>query len=159
MANKKSSLNLWYCGAALFALVAVIMMFVTNVKIVGAVTKEPHFVASGLQATFGYAESGVSIFSFSFMNLITYALLLAGLVLVCLKACGVAKSNLVDLVALGLFVVGGVFFFLMPSFSVSEYAKGLGSLVSLQLGVGAILSAVFSFVSACLLCTKALLKK
>ena len=38
MAKKKSSLNLWYCGAALFALVAVIMMFVTNVKIAQIIT-------------------------------------------------------------------------------------------------------------------------
>ena len=155
MAKKKFSLNLWYCCSALLALAALVMIFMVSVRVVDAVLGVEWYTLNGLQAAFGYKDGNVEIFAFSFMNLLTLVFALAGLVLVVLKACGVAKSSLFDFVTMGLFLVAGVFFFLMPSFAVSN----LGSAFVSKLGVGAILAGVLTLLAGCTLCVKALLKK
>ena len=147
--QSKNALNVYYCGALLLGLIALIMIFVNNVNIVGAYSGEVHYAGSGLWAVFGHTtDNNISVFSFSVMNLITYLLVIAGMVLIGLKMGKVLKSKVVDLVAIGLFVVGGIFFFLVPAFAISSYANALGSLVSLKLGVGAIVAGVLSLVSA-----------
>ena len=161
MSKRKSSkggANLYYGCAALLALVAVIMIFVVNLKIVGSLTEVVYYENNGLNAIFGFKDGNIEVYSFSFMNLLTYLLLVAGLVLVVLKMFNVVKSKIVDFVAMCLFVVSGIFFFLMPSFAVCPYLTAYGA-TTIQLGIGAILAGVFALVSACVLVLKAVLKK
>ena len=164
MANKKRSvkknvLNLWYCGATVFALVAVIMIFVNNLTIVGTVTEKVHYVNNGLQTVFGFKDGSVEVYSFSILNLLTYLFLLVGLVLVVLKTLKVVKSNVIDFAALCLFIFSGVFFFLMPSFAVCPYAVDLGSLVVVNLGAGAIIGGILTLLAGCTIGLKLLLKR
>ena len=156
MSKKKSGLNLWYGCAALLTLVAIIMIFVTNINIVGKISEEVHYACNGLQVTFGFKDGNLEVYSFSIMNLVTYLLLIAGFVLLLLELLNVTKSKVVDFVVLCVLVVSGVFFFLMPSFAVCPYAN---SLVVLNLGIGAILAGVLALVSACVVAAKMLMKK
>jgi hypothetical protein len=161
-ASKKCKFNLWYCATALLALVAIVMAFTTCVKLNGVLTGTTDY--TGLQATFGYTDKyDNQMFAFSFVNLITYLLLLAGFVLVLLKAFGTTKSKTVDYVVIALFLVAAILFFLMPTLAVSPYAdnanKILAGSVTRGLGVGAILSAILLLCSAFTLLVKTLLKK
>ena len=156
MSKKKNGLNLWYACATILALVAVIMMFVTNINIVGKISEEVHYACNGMQVTFGFKDGNLEVYSFSILNLITYLLLIAGLVLTLLKLLNVLKSKMVDFVIICLLLVSGIFFFLMPNFAVCPYAS---SLVVLKLGVGAIIAGVLALVSAIVIAAKALMKK
>ena len=160
--SKKCSINLWYCGVALLSLVALVMIFATSVKLNGALTGTTGY--TGLQTTFGYTdEFNLSMFSFSFMNLLTYLLVIAALVLATLKAFGCIKGKCADYVLICLFVVAGILFFLAPALSISKYAIDANKLVEgsvrKTLGIGSILSAVLCLVSAFVVCAKMMMKK
>lgn len=156
MSKKKSGVNLWYCTAAVLALVAILMMFVTNINIVGKLSNEVHYACNGLQTVFGYKDGNLEVYSFSFMNLLAYLLVIAGLVLVLLKLANASNSNIVDILAICVLLVGGVLFFLMPSLAVCPYAS---SLVTLQLGIGAIIGGVLAILGAVVVALKLVLKK
>ncbi|MBQ8451835.1 MAG: hypothetical protein IJ538_03565 [Clostridia bacterium] len=145
------------CTAVLLGIVAVCMIFVHSLTVNLALGATAEY--TGLQATFGYTAKGTLVdvvhFSFSFMNLLSYLLVLAAVVLVVLRLANVVKAKAVDWIAVILFVVAGVLFFLMPQLAVSELYNG----VTKTLAVGAILSAVFSLVAGALVCVKAVLKK
>ena len=136
--------------------VAILMIFVTNINIVLKLTDDVVYACNGIQVTFGFKDGNLEVYSFSIMNLITYICLIAGFVCVLLKLSNAVKSKIVDFVAICLFIVSGVFFFLMPSFAVCPYAN---SLVSLNLGVGAIIGGILAILSACVVLVKALMKK
>ena len=164
MSKKKQTLKagVYYAVALVLSLAAVVMIFLPNVKIYGLISETVHYTGNGLNAVFGYSDGSVSVFSFSILNLITYILPLAAIVLVALKIAKVAKSNLLDIIAIILLLVGGVFFFLIPTFAISEYANALNTIVntvSKNLAVGAILGGIFSILSAAVLCLKLVLKR
>jgi len=164
MSKKKTSLKagVYYAVALVLALAAVAMIFLPNVKLYGVISETVHYTGNGLNAVFGYSDGSISVFSFSVMNLITYILPLAALVLVVLKMANVGKSNLLDVLAMIMLVVGGVFFFLVPTFAISEYANTANSLVHTMdknLAIGAILGGIFSILGAVVLCLKLVLKK
>ena len=154
--RSKGGVNVWYCGAAVLALVAIVMMFVTNLNIVGKITEETHYACNGIQTTFGFKDGSIEVYSFSIMNLITYLLLIVGFVIILLRALNVVNSKVADFVAICALVVSGIFFFLMPSFAVCPYANAL---VVIKLGIGAIIAGVLAIVSAILVAAKMLLKK
>lgn len=104
--------------AVVLGVVSICMMFVNSVTL-GAksttidISSKP-VSYTGVQATFGEEH----IFAFSFMNLLTYILVLVAMVLSVVKMFGPLKSKVANYVITALFVVAGVFFFCSGAFSV-----------------------------------------
>lgn len=168
--KSKSKINIiLYAVAIILAVVAVCMIFVD----VSAIAKngDTGYVLTGIQATFGYSEetklAGTLVYTeFSFMNLLVYILLIVGVVLALLRLFKVAKSGVVDWVAIAAFAAAAVLYFIMPSFVV--YGKTWSGLVetAIELGsaktlmVGAIVGGVTSALAAVsLLANKFMAKK
>jgi len=145
--------------ATVLGVVAVIMMFLPAIAV-----KDTETTYTGLQIAFGYAESGllnktVTVFNFSIMNLLTYALAIVGVVFVILGYLG-KGSKFATLIATVAFIVSGIFFFLSIGFCLPNedassivgflggnikdaYVLGIGSIVG---GICSILAGVASFV-------------
>lgn len=158
-----------YLNYGLLALLAatVVMLFVPAVKYLD----ESY---NGLKVVFGYSISKevlgstvtTTIFKFSFMNLLTYLLVIAALVLTLLQ---VKKANkLFNYVTIGLTLVAGIFFLLTKNFTVvSDSAQKLyeaaGSSFAkdenVKLLFGPIFAAICSFLCCGLCVTKVVLKK
>ena len=111
--SKKVSISvnkLVYAGVALLALVALFLIFAPAVSLdYGLLTG----TYKGTEVVFGLEDS----FLFSFMNLLTYLLLLGGIVMYVLKIAGV-KSKLFDFLGAALLIAAGVLFFLTITFIV-----------------------------------------
>lgn len=149
MAKKKSGVSISKICLALGLLLgvaAICMMFVTSVEFKG-------LTYTGLQTAFGYtketdvlvATAKTEIFAFSFMNLLTYILALAGVVLCLLNMLAHKSSKLFAFVSAAAFIVSAVFFFLTPQFSIPMVlGKSVQGSVELALGIGSILGGVFS---------------
>ena len=135
--------------AALLGIVAIVMLFVASVGI-----KDTETTYTGLQVTFGYEASvpvigKVTVFEFSIMNLVSYILVAVGVLFTVLGAIG-KGSRFASFISAAAFIVGGIFFFLMPTYTVinSTATRYLGELNgNLCLGVGAIVSAVCSILA------------
>lgn len=155
MAKKKSKKQsqLFELTALVFAVAAICMIFVAGVNYTGKYFgSEASF--AGTEVVFGNDRG----FGFSCMALVPYVLTLLGVVLLVLKA-----FNVVDLeiFAFAVFVVTAVFFFLTASFVVisDEYLdKLIRAAGDFKLGVGSILSGVFSAFAAFALVCKKLIK-
>ena len=163
MAKKKKNNKAYAFMATLFGIVAVAMLFLPVVGI-----KDTDTVYKGMDVAFGLKESvfggTVEIFSFSFMNLLTYVLVIGGIVFAILGAMG-KGSAFADFISFGAFVVGAVFFFMQVAFCIPN--SGLESLVgffggdvkdSLTLAYGAIIGGVASALSALSFVAKKFLK-
>lgn len=167
--KKKNSLSKLLSFVALVAGVgALTMMFLPSLHIEGTLAfLRAGSDFTGLQTAFGYASENVTYFTFSFLNLLSYLMVLASVVLIALKLFGVLKGNLVDYLCIAMLTVSGVFFFLTVQFAVMS--EGLSNAISIanlarttvttHLGIGAILAGVFSLVSAILLLTKVFTSK
>lgn len=136
--------------AVILGIVAIVMMFVPSIGI-----KDSDTTFKGMEATFGYQGTvpvigtKYTVFEFSIMNLISYILVAGGVVFTILGALG-RGSKFAGFIAAGAFVVAGVFFFLMPQYTVinSDATMYLGNLNdNLTLGAGAIVSAVCSLLA------------
>ena len=136
--------------AVILGIVAIVMMFVPSIGV-----KDTDTTFKGIDATFGYQgtvpviNTKYTVFEFSIMNLISYILVAVGVVFTILGALG-RGSKFAGFIAAGAFIVAGVFFFLMPQYTVfnSEATKYFGNLNdNLKLGAGAIVSAVCSLVA------------
>ena len=149
MAKKKSGVSISKICLALGLLLgvaAICMMFVGGVTWGNA-------TYTGLQTAFGYtketdvlvATAKTEIFAFSFMNLLTYILALAGVVLCLLNMLAHKSSKLFAFVSAAAFIVSAVFFFLTPQFSIPMIlGKSVQGSAELALGIGSILGGVFS---------------
>lgn len=144
--------NILYLVVSVLSVVTICMMFVTaftttqSATVLGQ-TVENVTTYTGLEAIFGKED----VLLFSFMNLLSYILVLAALVLLILKLCGVLKSKVFDYVIVALFVVAAVFFFLTVQFVVwEESAKSVLDLAqsTYALGAGTIVAGVLSLLSA-----------
>lgn len=113
---------------------------------------------NGLKVVFGYTEkSGVTflkmkaeVFKFSFMNLLTYILVLVALVLTLLQVL-TGKNNIFAYVTVLCSLVAGIFFFLTKNFTVlgdatSLFADKEAFVKNAELGVGPILGGIFCLV-------------
>lgn len=112
----------------------------------------------GFNAVFGYSMSAfgmtVNVFEFSFMNLLTYVLVIVGLVCAAMAA---KKDNIiVNIVGAVCLLVAGIFFFMTPNFIV---VTGGGSAEGLELGTGPIIAAICSILAAVCVAVPAVLKK
>lgn len=165
--SKKSfSLNqIMSIVAIVLGVVALAMMFVvtvnvpaTDLGVLGTVEYEGY---TGLNVAFGYSENEVAILSFSFMALLPYVMVLAGIVLTALNTFGKKSRRLFDDLAGGLFLVAGVMFFMMPNFMV--FADNIVAKVAAELEykavIGAIVAGVGAVVSGVAMFAKTLLKK
>ncbi len=170
MAKKKSSKKgsnlgkILYLIAAVLGVVAIVMMFVDTVKIpdtkiLGETIEGEGY--SGLKVAFGYKEDDVAIFKFSFMGLLPYILVLAGVVLTLVNTFAKKNNKILDFVSVGLLIVAGVLFFIMPNFIVfaDTLAGKIAAEIDYELTVGAIIAAISAVASAAVVLTKVFLKK
>lgn len=130
----KKSIGIYSIISVLLAVLSVSMIF-ANVSGV-AKGDNVEYVITGLQATFGYSEEtrllGTLINTqFSIFNLLIYVFLIAGIVLLVLKTFKILKSNVIDWVVVGLFLVSGILYFVMPQLVV--YGKAWDGAVKLLL--------------------------
>ena len=119
---------------------------------------------SGWDLAFGYKEGGESIFDFSFMNFLTYALAIAGIVCTILSYLG-KGGKYIDFIATGAFILAGIFFFLAIPFSVisgseEATAKEIAELKDefFKVGAGVIISGICSILAG-LACGYKIIKK
>lgn len=145
--------------AALLGLVAFIMLFVP--QLVG-----DHLESlNGIKVTFGYSkkfsagsfETKQKILNFSFLNLLTYIFVLAGIVCSVLAVMG-KGGNILSFIAAGLFIAGGVFFFCTISFTSVEGSKDTFKEIY-KLGAGAIVGGILSILAGAAMVGQALMKK
>ncbi len=153
---KKNSIftlkNILYSASVLLAVVAFCMLAVNAFSVTQSATilgqtVENTTVYTGVQAVFGKENA----LAFSFMNLLSYIFVFAGVVLALLRVFGVLKSKIFDYVIVALFVVAAVFFFLTIQFVVWD--ADLKSVLDLAkstyaLGAGPIVAGILSILSA-----------
>ncbi len=133
-------------AAMISAILAVILFLVCDVVVP---TEAGEAIGNGWETTFGKKEEvmgiKVTMLKFNFMGLLTIILAIVAMVAL---AISVKKANkIAAIVSIACFVVAAIFFFCTKSFVLSandwkdaaDYAK---------LGVGAILAAILSLVSA-----------
>ena len=152
----KKNLVMKYAGyfALLMAIVSLCMIFCT--AIVYTVPNADPVSYSGLNVVFGFKEPQASIgnskyetewFKFSFMNLLTYILLIVGIVFSVLRLAG-KKSKLFTIITAACFIVAGVFMFLTIPYSIVGAGQLTGELLLdkqyMSLGAGAIIGGVFA---------------
>ncbi len=137
MSVKKTlqSAKKWFdLAAAVLALAAIFMMFLPAVSIKGI-----DGTFQGIHVIFGYFKTPkdllgnvyqVNYFGFSFMNLLTYILLIAAVVVLVLNMLG-KGGKFANLIALALLIVVAVFAFCTIPFAVAGQNEVLGSMVSM----------------------------
>lgn len=150
--NKLLSLIMFACF-----LVAIIMIFVPAVKIDSIMFAEKSY--NGLKIIFGYTSKNniggglnyeAEVFKFSFMNLLTYILVLVALLLTCMEIVkNSKKASIVTYVTILCAIVAGVFFFLTRNFVVvsDSVKKGFDTAKTTfakeaELGAGSIIGGV-----------------
>ncbi len=152
--SKKQTMKLLPWAMAALAVVALIMLFVPAVEY----AKESF---NGLKVVFGYTKKTdlvvstleTEIFKFSFLNLLTYLLVIATAVLAVLAQ--LKKSNLFLLISIVCAIIAGVFFLLTKNFVVlpdeAEKAFDIANTTfadEAKLKAGPIVGAVCMFLAA-----------
>lgn len=169
MAKKKSSKKsfnlgkILYLVAAVLGIVALVMMFVETVKVpdtdLGILGTVEHEGYSGLKVAFGHKEDDVAILKFSFMGLLPYLLVVAGVVITIVNMLAKKSNKILDFVSAVALVVAGVLFFIMPSFMV--FADNIVAKVvaeaDFKIVTGAIVSAISSIAAGAVVLVKAIL--
>ncbi len=159
--------NILVCCAAVLGVISFLMMFAPAICI-----KDTDTVFTGAQVTFGHSETvkalheTYEVFKFSFMNFVTYLLTLVGIVFAVLSL--FFKCKYIAPVAAVCFLISGIFYFLAVPYSIvaDDFTKvyafiTLGNNVKevLTLAAGAIVSGIFSILSAALCVVPVFVKK
>ena len=143
--NKQLKL-LFVCLEVVLLIVAIAMIAVNAItgNLLGSQAK-------GYEVVFGN-----DFLNFSFMNLLTYLLVVAGLVLLVLKLAMPKQAKLLNLVAVLVLIIAGVFFFLTNQFTIfaSSYVDA-GKAYSLS--AGPIVSGIVTLVAAVTACLETFL--
>lgn len=155
MAKKKTNQlgKIITLAAALLGLVAFIMFFLPAIAV-----KDTETTYTGFQAIFGFKETvlknEIAHLQFSFMNLLTLILLVAGIALTVLTIMGKGCKQL-PLGAIAAFLIAGIFFFLtvafcVPGEEISSVVGAFGGNVKdgLKLAAGPIIGGICSILSA-----------
>lgn len=127
MKKAKQLKLIFMCCELLLALVAIFMIFIPALGV-----KNSDTTYSGLNVVFGYKieDTNTYLFTFSFMNLLTYILVIAAIVLIILKYI-VKKGKILNIVIFALLVVAGIFFFLTKAFTaINETAVKTANLIN-----------------------------
>lgn len=109
-------------ASALLALVAVIMIFLPQIV---SANENSDTAYNGIAIAFGKQLSKIGTennyvltkIDFSFMNLLCYILVLAGLVIALLQALGKCESKIITFVSAVALIAGGILFFFALNFS------------------------------------------
>lgn len=166
MAKKKKSSNLGrilYFVALALGVVAICMLFVNAVAtpdVKTALATVEGEKVTGLQVAFGYSEKEIEILGFSFMALLPWILVIAGVVLTALSTFSKKGSKLFDFISIAAFIVAGVLFFIMPNFMVfaETLAGAVWEALEWKLAIGSIVAAVCSIVAGGAVLVKNLMK-
>ncbi len=159
--QKIVAMRKWFdLAAVVLAVVAIIMMFVPAI----AFKDHPEDTYTGLQIIFGYTESypgglSMEVFKFSFMNLLTYILFLAGVVILVLNMFG-KSGKFGSFIALGCFVVAAVFSFCALGFIVpaADVVKEFIEEGKLVLAAGPIVAGIMGILSSGICAVKIFVK-
>lgn len=147
--NKALIKKIVYGVAALFAVIAIIMLAAPALS-----AKVGDGSASGADVAFGNKDKG---FAFSFLYFLPYLLVIIGLAFTVVALLG-KLGKVAPIVAIVCYVVAAVLFFLpvqafsidapagMPAEYVNEYKKVMAD--AMNIGIGAIMAAIFSIVAA-----------
>lgn len=159
MAKKGGIVKYTGFASLLFSVAAICMIFLTAIVYKVSEEADPTNY-TGLQVIFGFTETQVSIgnmkyetewFKFSFMNLLPYILIAAGLVLTLLKILGGSRSKLLSIICAACFVAGGILAFFTVNFAIvgSEQLTDLPLLDKeyMSLGIGSVLCGVFAIIA------------
>ena len=149
--------------AVILAIVAVCMAFAP-----AAVVENTKVTYKGWQLAFGYkysktvfgTELGVEVFKFSFMNVLPYLLLLAGIVFGVLSVAG-KLGKLSGFISSGCFLAGGVLYFcVVPMCIPASSVDAVGEIVkeNLVIGAGAVVAGVLSILAAAATAAKLFVK-
>ena len=167
MAKKWDKMLKWVpIVAAVLGLVAVVMIFV------GAVSQKvligDPVVWNGLQVVFGYSETSslgslsttVEFLKFSFMNLLPYLLVIAGIVLCVLSFLGKGNSFFA-VIAAALFIVAAVFFFMTTVFTIPANVENIAeyNAEAYTLAAGPIVAGICSILAGLVSVTPTVLSK
>ena len=166
--KQKTNGKLFLAIALLFGIASIFMILLPAIKVIDNDT-----AYTGLQVVFGYENKETlfgstittPILEFSFMNLLTYLLVIVGVITLILNLIGKA-SGLLSLISIIALIGAGVLFFLTANFTmpvVGDIGSFLGNTVEeireyYQLGIGAILGGVFSILAGVSQLLKSLIK-
>ena len=159
--QKIVAMRKWFdLAAVVLAVVAIIMMFVPAI----AFKDDLDETYTGLEIIFGYTESlgggySMEIFKFSFMNLLTYILFIAGVVVLVLNMFG-KSGKFGSFIALGCFVVAAVFSFCAIGFIVpaSDIVKEVIEEGNFVLAAGPIVAGIMGILSSGICAVKIFVK-
>ncbi len=147
--SKKKISSIVSLISAALGIVALVMIFLPAIGV-----KDTEKTYTGLQIVFGYKDAGVTAFEFSFMNLLTYLLVIAGVVFTVLGLLG-KGSKFATFIAAICFLVGGIFFFFQLQFCIpNTTVSGIVSLAGKNikkagsLGAGSIIGGICSILAA-----------
>ena len=154
MAKKKKKGGLFSLGnllsiiAIIAGVVAVCMITMPSLKIETALSSlTGPTTHSGLKVVFGSKIEDYEYMSFSVMNLLPYILVLVGVIALALKVLG-KMGGFANIVAVAAFVAAGVLFLFVNKFVVLSDVYELAlKLAEVKMGVGALISAICSFVA------------
>ena len=155
-------------ASIVLGVVAIVMLFLPAI-----VVGDTEITYSGFSAIFGYTATeetflgdvSTKVLNFSFMNFVTFLLVVAAVV--CSVLAFVKGNKVMSFAAIACFVVAAVLFFFMPAFA-SVYSALDGALAdaaieavkeTYQLGAGAIIAAVCSLLAAGVAVASLFLKK
>lgn len=146
MAKKKIDLGMiaTLCAAVLGVIAIIMLALPACVSI-----RSADATISCWELVFGYTQHSVVWLKFSFMNFLTYALVIAGIICTVLNYLG-KGGKYMNLIATGAFLIAGIFFFLTISFASvnTELMKADAFKESVKLGVGAIIGGICSILAA-----------
>lgn len=173
--GKSKSIQLSLCFIVLECLLAVVALVMVFVPALGVNNSNTTY--SGLNVIFGckVANGNADLFYFSFMNLLTYILVLAAIVLIILKFV-FKKRMLFNLLIALILVVAGIFFFLTKQFTllnesavnVTNFASAVSQLLgggsfkamdAFYLAAGPIVSGILVIIGGLLACCEIVLVK
>ena len=140
--------NLFLCFAVIFGLLAFFMIFTAAVKGTGKIIgTEP--IYSGTQVVFGYKEGDTTVLTFNFTAFLGLFFLPISAVAFTILSF-LQSKKLFSAIAATCFLIGGVIaFFTVASFKAGVASGTYFDLYEWKIGVGAVLSGVFSII-ACL---------
>ena len=141
--------NIYYIFASVLVVVAIFMMFAKCVSLGAKSDKLTiSFVPAyftGIEAVFGHEGS----LKFSPLNLLTYLLAIASLIMLIIKAFGVKKCKSLNAIIPILLVVCGIMFFLSGIFLVKESATPIkGLTITKNCETGAIVSGIMCLLAS-----------
>lgn len=162
--NAKTKKLLFICCEVVLAAVAFIMLFLPVIGI-----KDTDTTYTGLNVAFGYSTkvilAEVKVLEFSFMNLLTYILVVAAAVLAVLKLF-MKDTKVLTLVIAALLIVAGVFFFLTvqftnPNTNASNVIKAIGGDIrgGLTLAYGSYIGGIAAILGGAVACCEFLVVK